>query len=160
MNSRMKGHTYRMRAGKVQSLRTSVPVMLGCDTLLTGTWVHPPKSSLNFFIQSVLMEVPLCRHDWLTDRPLVTNSVFWGVGQKVPTLWSHGWFLWQTAPILQESPAGACYELQDSHPITQEIPLVLWSLCRKDQIYVSYYVVIPQYLLLKDKQGHVKNFMN
>ena len=33
------------------------------DTLLTGTWVHLPKSSLNFFIQSVLMEVPLCRHD-------------------------------------------------------------------------------------------------
>lgn len=46
MNSHMKGHTYRMRSRKVQSLRTSVPMMLGCDTLLTGTWVQPATQKL------------------------------------------------------------------------------------------------------------------
>lgn len=124
-------------------------------------WVHHPPSTSMCSPAWTLCEPlqlgflwRLCMQPWLIKSLVViihsTSSSSplprgFGVGLKAPTLWSHGWFCWQPAPILRlsRSPQPPVIISIQKTLITSEVPRALGTVCQergqKSNIYLLLY---------------------
>lgn len=126
---RWTGTQGRIRGSRPQEL--TAPRSSGC-TPLPACECTPSPEDLQALSVRILMEVSLRSRDWLNHQPSMINSVPSSsllssvrVKAKVPTLWSHGWFLWQWAPTLNLSRACQDSSRQPEKPAVMERSL-LW----------------------------------
>lgn len=117
-----KGHKWtaneemcQTRSGRILSTGASVPVKLGCVTLLMmclSTCKLP-----EFWTLGIFMEASSHRHDQL----LAVSAPLWRMGSRAENsnLFIHGWFsLWST--IIQEAIQSCLIKTKDT-PVTEEV---------------------------------------